>query len=282
MKQYHLQKKIPVAGFILAAFFCLLLPSQVFGENTEAAPVQQTYREPATGIEMILVAGGCFEMGCGDWMKLDYCDSNATPSHQVCVEPFWMAKFEVTQAQWEKVMGNNPSDYKGGPDNPVEMVSWNDIQVFLERLNGMSESSLRFRLPTEEEWEYGARSGGKYEKYAGGNSEEAGLWHHYSSETFHKKGIQSWPVGQKNPNGLGLYDMGGNVSEWTSNLYRKNYEMQEPEENPLEKIKGKFRVFRGASYSDYPRRKFTTWRKKSAETWECYDLGFRLAADKEK
>ena len=206
-------------------------------------------------------------MGCGEWMGLDYCDSNATPSHQVCVDPFWIAKFEVTQAQWEKVMGNNPSDYKGLPNNPVEQVTWTDTQVFLEKLNDMSDGTLHFRLPTEEEWEFAARSGGKYEKYAGGNS----------PETFHKLSKESWPVGQMEPNGLGLYDMSGNVSEWTSNLYRKNYATNTFEEDP---IKGKIRVYRGGSYTNKPRRKLTTFRKKSLETWWCNDLGFRLAADK--
>lgn len=279
MKCSHFQKFAPVVFFIVSVLV-FMRPSQVLSEGSMTAKTQITYNEPSTGIELVFVEGGCFEMGCGDWMEIDYCDSNAIPSHQVCIDSFWMGKFEVTQAQWEKVMGNNPSDYKGGPNHPVEMVSWNAIEVFLEKLNAISDGSLVFRLPTEEEWEYAARSGGKQEKYAGGNSEEAGLWHQYSSDTFHKKGIQSWPVGQKNPNGLGLYDMSGNVSEWTSTLYRKNYNTEEPEENALEKTRGKYRVFRGGSYSNYPRRKLTTWRKKSAETWECYDLGFRLAADK--
>jgi formylglycine-generating enzyme required for sulfatase activity len=278
MKHCHLQKLASVVVFLIPVLV-FLLPSQVFSEDTETAPVQQTYKEPSTGIELVFVEGGCFEMGCGDWMDLDFCDSNATPSHQVCVEPFWIGKFEVTQAQWEKVMGTNPSDYKGGPDHPVEMVSWNAVQIFLEKLNGMNDGSLVFRLLTEEEWEYAARSGGKHEKYAGGNSPDGDLWHKYSRDTFNK-GSQTWPVGQKNPNGLGLYDMSGNVSEWTSNQYRINYETSDPMKNPQEEMKGKYRVFRGGSYSNYPRRKLTTWRKKSAEAWECYDLGFRIAADK--
>lgn len=279
MIQYHLYKAVSVTITSISVL-AFLLPFQAFSKETKSAPVDQTYREPVTGIELVLVDGGCFEMGCGKWMDMEYCDSNAIPSHQVCVAPFWMGKYEVTQAQWEKIMGMNPSDYKGGPDHPVEMVSWNEIQVFVEKLNAMSGSSLQFRLPTEEEWEYAARSGGKNEKYAGGNNPDSDLWHQYNRETFSSKGIQTWPVGQKNPNGLGLYDMSGNVSEWVSNEYRKNYQAEEPEINPMEKTKGKYRVFRGGSYSNYPRRKLTTWRKKSAESWECYDLGFRLAADK--
>jgi len=131
------------------------------------------------------------------------------PSHKVCVNDFYLGIYEVTQGQWEKVMGNNPSSFKKGNNYPVERVSWEDVQQFIHRLN--SQTGRKYRLPTEAEWEYAARSGGKQEKYAGTNQE--GELKEYAWFTANSD-FQTHPVGQKRPNGLGIYDMIGNVSEW--------------------------------------------------------------------
>ena len=260
-------------------FIMIAVLSWPLSASSDEIQNMQTFVDPFSGVEIVLVKGGCFEMGCGDWM-ID-CEENEKPAHRVCVEPFWIGKYEVTQEQWTKVMGENPSDYKGGDQNPVEMVSWNDIQVFLARVNEKSDVKIKFRLPTEAEWEYAARSGGKKEIYAGGNSVQDGLWHEFKwgKEQSFDQGIQSWPVGEKKPNGLGLYDMSGNVSEWCSDLYLQNYETATPEKNPYEEKKGKYRVYRGGSYSNFLNRRRTTWRTKAEESWRCYDLGFRVAAD---
>ena len=115
-------------------------------------------------------------------------DADEKPVHEVCVDDFYLGKYEVTQGQWEKVMGNNPSCFKGR-DNPVEMVSWNDVQQFIDRLN--SQSDRKYRLPTEAEWEYAARSGGKREKYSG-TSQEGELdqyaWYDKNSEEQNSSG----------------------------------------------------------------------------------------------
>ena len=124
------------------------------------------------------------------------------------------------------VMGNNPSRFKGG-DRPVEQVSWKDVQQFISRLN--EQSGQKFRLPTEAEWEYAARSGGRREKYAGTSQEgELGQYAWY----FVNSGSQTHPVGEKRPNGLSLYDMSGNVWEWCADWYGENSYQGSPINNP--------------------------------------------------
>jgi formylglycine-generating enzyme required for sulfatase activity len=161
------------------------------------------------------------------------------PEHEVCLSSFFLGRFEVTQKQWQSVMGKNPSRFKEcGPACPVENVSWLDIQEFLKRLN--KKSNKHFRLPTEAEWEYAARSGGKKEKFAGGNSKlEALAWYQDNS------GNRTHPVGQKQPNGLGLYDMSGNVWEWVQDWHGPEYYGQSPRNNPQGPASGLCRVVRG-------------------------------------
>ncbi len=106
--------------------------------------------DPVTGMKFAWVPKGCYQMGCGNWTS--DCSSDEKPVHDVCLDGFWIGKYEVTQDQWEKVMGNNPSYFKKGRDYPVEKVSWDDVQQFIAKLNSKS-SGVSFRLPTEAEWE---------------------------------------------------------------------------------------------------------------------------------
>ena len=166
-------------------------------------------------------------------------------------------------------MGNNPSEFKG-PNNPVENVSWNDCQEFISKLNALPEvkaSGLTFRLPTEAEWEYACRAGssGDYGKLADGTeiteetlSEVA--W--YDDNSGHK----THPVGQKQPNAFGLYDMHGNVWEWCEYLYRAG---------------GSNRVSRGGSWSSSSRDCAASDRGSSDPDFRYYCLGFRLAASQD-
>ncbi len=176
----------------------------------QAAPATvRGFIESSTGMEFVAVNGGCFQMGdnFGDGMA-----DREKPVHEVCVSDFVIGKYEVTQGQWRKLMGSNPSKFNSCGDNcPVEQVSWNDVQQFIQRLN--SQSGRNFRLPTEAEWEFAARSGGKHEKYSGGDNVDAVAWYGDNS------GKMTHPVGQKQANGLGLYDMSGNVWEWVSDWY---------------------------------------------------------------
>jgi sulfatase modifying factor 1 len=204
-------------------------------------------------VPIVFVKGGCFEMGdtFGDG------GIDEKPVHQVCLDDFYIGKFEVTQEQWEKVMGNNPSQIKKGGNYPVENVSWDDAGEFARRLGRMT--GLKWRLPTEAEWEYAARSGGKKLKFAG-TSDERRLddyaWHEGNAD-----GV-THPVGEKKPNGLGLYDMSGNVWEWVQDRYDRDYYRQSAHKNPKGDPFGINRILKGgsartgvgflrASYRDY-------------------------------
>jgi formylglycine-generating enzyme required for sulfatase activity len=200
----------------------------------------------------VSVPGGCFTHKEGQ---------------EFCVSDFRIGKFEVTQAQWESVMENNPSYYLScGDDCPVERVSWDDAQEFINILNAKSGKS--YRLPTEAEWEYACRSVGRNEEYCGGNNYDAVAWQGGNSvDTTHK-------VGTRKPNGLGIYDMSGNVWEWCSDWYGlfSNGKLQDYK-GPAS---GKFRVIRGGSWdfiSDYASSTYRSWNTPDSRS---YSTGFRL------
>jgi len=134
-------------------------------------------------------------------------------------------------------MRNNPSYFKSGGNYPVEHISWNDAQEFITRLNYFGKQ--KFRLPTEAEWEYAARSGGKNEIYAGGDNRDKYTWYLINS-----KG-KPHEVGTKEPNGLGFHDMSGNVSEWCQDVYDAKAYYKHSRKNPLSTSGSIFRVFRG-------------------------------------
>lgn len=223
------------------------------------------FTDLTTGMEFVLVKGGCFSMGSNDG------GSDERPVHEVCVDDFYLGKFEVTQGQWQKVTGSNPSSFKKDDDYPVESVSWDDTQLYLRQLNQKS-SSKSFRLPTEAEWEYAARSGGQQEKYAGGDNVDAVAWYDKNS------GRSTHPVGQKQANGLGLYDVSGNVWEWTGDKYDSDYYGQSPKQNPTGTSVSFFgRVYRGGSWNNEPGGVRSAVRSHDAPTTRYATLGFRLA-----
>ncbi|HJR06700.1 MAG TPA: SUMF1/EgtB/PvdO family nonheme iron enzyme [Pyrinomonadaceae bacterium] len=160
------------------------------------------------GMELVWIPPGSFMMGSENG------DINEKPVHQVTIrEGFYMGKYEVTQAQWRQVMGKNPSAFKGD-SLPVEHVSWNDAQKFIGKLNELNDGFL-YRLPSEAQWEYACRAG-TAEDYAGNLDSIA--WYKDNS------GEQPHPVGQKQANAFGLYDMYGNVWEWCADIWRNNYD----------------------------------------------------------
>lgn len=228
-----------------------------------SVPAGNTATDFVAGIEFVAVPGGCFQMGdnFGDGLPLE------KPLHVVCVDDFAMGKFEVTQAQWQTIMGTNPATFKG-EQNPVESVSWNDIQAFMVKLN--QQSGKTYRLPTEAEWEFSCRSGGKPEKYCGGDKLDALAWEKDNSKK------KTHPVGQKQANGLGLYDMSGNVWEWCADWHEENYYTASPRQNPRGPVSGTSRVFRGGAWDVGPWVARSTSRNGIAPDVRKSNLGFRL------
>jgi formylglycine-generating enzyme required for sulfatase activity len=223
-----------------------------------------TYTDPTTGMEFVFVKGGCYQMGdtFGDGYEFE------KPVHEVCVGDFYIGKYEVTQGQWRKVMGSNPSHFTGCGDNcPVEHVSWDDSQNFLGKLS--EKGGKGYRLPSEAEWEYAARSGGKAEKYSGGNDLDSVAW--YGSNS----GSQTHPVGQKRPNGLGINDMSGNVWEWTGDWYGENYYGSSPRDNPRGASNGQYRALRGGSWYDAPQYARASYRIRGAPSGRGVNNGLR-------
>jgi formylglycine-generating enzyme required for sulfatase activity len=192
----------------------------------------------------------------------------------VTVPDFYIAKYLVTQGQFAAVMKENPSYFKKGNEYPVESVSWNDSKVFIEKLNEKTGGyKFGFRLPTEAEWEYAARSGGKKEKYAGGDDIDKLAWYENNSEwTTH-------PVGGKQPNGLGVYDMSGNVWEWVEDDRHDTYNGAPKDGSAwVNSSRGSYRVLRGGSWYNDSRLCRSAFRLfLSPDGWGDSLLGFRLA-----
>ena len=197
---------------------------------------------------MVYVSGGTFIMGGDD-------SSDQMPTHSVTLSSYYICKYEVTQALWRAVMGSNPSNFKGN-NLPVENVSWYDCQTFIKRLN--SYTGRNFRLPTEAEWEFAARGGNysRHYKYSGSNYIDDVAWYIDNSNK------RPHPVGAKQPNELGLYDMSGNVGEWCSD-WDGSYSFYS-QTNPTGPNSGSFRVHRGgfwrynAKYCRTPERNSKT------------------------
>jgi formylglycine-generating enzyme required for sulfatase activity len=198
-------------------------------------------------------------------------DPDERPVHAVTVHSFCLAKFPVTQSQWQAVMGTNPSGHPG-PDRPVDSVSWEDCQKFLARL--CEKSGMPFRLPTEAEWEYAARSCGRPEKWAGTNrDDEVGAFAWFVGNS---RGT-SQPVGLKRPNRLGLHDMSGNVWEWCQDGYGETYYAHSPQQDPVEAEPRARRVTRGGSWAEDREFLVTVWRGALQPDFRLKTHGLRVA-----
>ncbi|MCG7849835.1 MAG: formylglycine-generating enzyme family protein [ANME-2 cluster archaeon] len=224
-------------------------------------------------MEFVLIPAGQFDMG-SPHREVGRYDTEGPVHHVTIPEPFNMSKYEVTQKQWREVMGSNPMFFEGD-DFPVVLVSWDDVQEFIRRLNE-KEGTDNYRLPSEAEWEYAARAG-TTTQYSFGDDEsylDEYAWFMYNS------GNNIHPVGQKQPNSWGLYDMHGNVHEWVQDEFHDSYYGAPRDGSAWEDGSGAGLIFRGGCYIDNP------WRCRSANRGgiisdNCYsyregNLGFRL------
>jgi formylglycine-generating enzyme required for sulfatase activity len=214
--------------------------------------------------QMIYVEEGTFMIGSNDGYD------NQKPIHEVTLSRFYIGQFTVTQKEWEAVMGSNPSEDQG--DNlPITHVSWNDVQEFIAKLN--LQTDMQYRLPTEAEWEYAARGGNQSNgfEYAGSNNVDEVAWHRGNcNDTL-------FPIGQKKPNELGLYDMSGNVFEWCEDWYG-DYPST-PQMNPKGPDTGKWRILRGGSWDDHSQYCRINYRSNLDPNARYNFIGFRLAHD---
>ena len=275
------------------------------------------WTDPLSGIEFVWVDKGCFPMGSPSGDKERGPDEG--PMHDVCVDGFWLGKYEVTQNQFKKFAVKagyrTEAEKKGGcyvwigskrqrkpkanwknpnhlqeADSTVVCVSWNDAGNFAGWLNNQY-TGIKFRLPTESEWEYAARAGSNTNRYWGNNPAEACEYANVADLTA-KKSWPSWPthncddgfkttapVGSFKPNDFGLHDMLGNVWEWCQDWYSySSYYKKSPRKNPMGPKTGKNRVFRGGSWNHDPRHVRLAARARISQKSSTDFIGFRLVA----
>ena len=211
--------------------------------------------------DMIRIEADCFTMGSEEFVVEE-------PEHKVCLNPYYLGVYEVTQEKFESVMGYNPSHFKG-TKLPVENVSWPEADAYCRTFEG--------RLPTEAEWEYAARAGSTTAFPWGWDMDDTYAWHRSNSQNI------THPVGQKKANRLGLYDMNGNVWEWVGDWYREDYyetsALSKPADNPLGPTTGQFVILRGGSFEDEAFFLRSASRYWYPPTLKHFNLGFRCAAN---
>lgn len=255
-------------------FFSILLMTFVAftatAQSTATCPTKgENITITANGVmfTMVFVKGDTFTMGATAEQG-SKADADEKPAHSVTLSDYYIGETEVTQALWMAVMGeNNPSEYKG-PGLPVELVSWEDCDFFIDKLNALT--GMKFRLPTEAEWEYAARGGNKSHgyKYAGSNDIASVAWYESNSDE------KTHPVKLKAPNELGLYDMTGNVWEWCFDGYGPY--SSAPQTNPQGIDDAEANSSRGGSYINSPDDSRVSARSYSPG-YISSGLGFRLA-----
>ncbi len=268
------------------------LPEKSSGDSTPAIAAAPDVAAPKFSREdMVWVPEGTFMMGS------EKGDNDEKPIHQVTVDGFYISRTEVTQKDFELVMGVNPSNFKDCPTCPVEKVSWFDAILYCNartKAAGSQDTVYRytsktgkpgmdlvleeigsdlrkkgFRLPTEAEWEYACRAGGSTKYFWGNSMDEGYVWDQTNS------GQKTHPVGRKKPNGFGLFDMNGNVWEWCNDWYGTNYEGNIGIQNPQGPASGMYRVFRGGSWLNDDVNFRSTIRKASSPSVRDFNIGFR-------
>jgi formylglycine-generating enzyme required for sulfatase activity len=243
----------------------LLLSAGVDSATPDALP--KVIKSEKSGLEMVFVQGGMFTMGGHDHVDdggpQGGADIDECP-HTVTVRDFLIGKYEVTQADWTAIMGHNPSYFPENPECPVEQVSWDDVQEYIRRSN--IKLSEKYRLPTEEEWEFAARGGLKSKdyRYSGSNNPGEVAW--YAQDSHGKP----HPVGMLLPNELGIYDMSGNIWEWCSDF-------KHPYPCDLTGKTFDSRILRGGTWANDANSVRVRDRNGRNASTRLHTLGFRLA-----
>ena len=248
------------------------------GETVSIREIGHVWLEMFTNMEFVWIPGGLFTMGVAEESLGRKADE--MPEHTVQLDGFWMGKYPVTWGKWRRIMGDYPPGLfmKSKSNHPVERVTWMDVQKFLDRLVRMIGPHHRYRLPTEAEWECGARAG--MQRLPSPSEDSLDAWAALIEEQAwfrnNARG-QTQLVGEKKPNPWGLHDMLGNVWEWTSDFYQENYYRESPKKNPCgPRIMGKMRVVRGGGWGSAARECWPTQRHRVASQSSSAMLGFRL------
>lgn len=234
-----------------------------------------SYEVTLADIDFVLLKPGQFTMGNAR------AASGVPEDERLAVKvtiskPFFMSQYEITQGQWKEVMGDNPSRHRLGDNHPVENVSWEDCQRFLKRLNSGEESRVYFRLPTESEWEYACRAGSSADFEQGNKVSDLQrvAWFEDNSNEKHQ------PVGKKQPNAWGLYDMLGNVYEWCEDCYADSYDRHpRNEEAWIHPNEYGTRVRRGGSFSQPSKNCRVSFRGSGKTDNQREDVGLRIVAE---
>lgn len=283
---------LPAYGKGILHLFCIFALPQLYSSIgmrkivlflALAIAAPKAFCQKDLSVQMVFVKGGTFFMGNDDPEYPSPEFENEHPLHRVSQGDFFISKYEITNGLYKRLMGVFPPAYNGVDygnkyceDCPVVMMSWDDVQDFIKRLN--EKTGKNYRLPTETEWEYAAK-GGKYSeghKFAGGDKLNAVGW-------FGKKKGTTNPIGQKLPNELSIYDMSGNVAEWCQDWYEENYYKTTIDAvNPKGPSSGTYRVVRGGSFFDVGDMCRVVNRHKLEPNTRRWDLGFRLCLDAEK
>ncbi len=258
-----------VAQMVLPLAFCILAGGALGAEvSSPATGTTGRVESPAIpAMEFVPVPGGCYQMGTEKGEK------HERPVHKVCLTDFEIGKFEVTQAQWKALMGGNPSNFVACGDNcPVDQVSWNDAQAFIQKLN--TSTGRRHRLPSEAEWEYACRSGGKQDQYPSNEVDKIAWGQENSNQTTHG-------VGLKMPNDFGIHDMNGNVWEWVQDAFTTPYTTDAVQNNPVIN-QGEHRVLRGGSWNGKANYVRCSIRNRTPTDRRYFTIGFRIVRELER
>ena len=241
----------------------VLLITTFVSAIAQAEPAAGTpWTEPTTGMEFVWVPGGCFNQGATNGKDKEQ------PIHQVCVKGFYLGKYEVTQEQYQKLMGSDPSEFKGAK-RPVEKVSWVDAEAAAQKM--AVQSKTKIGLPSESQWEYACRAGEQQDVYCGAGDIGGLAWYSENSDdTTHD-------VGGKRPNAWNLHDMTGNVWEWTQDCYHDSYDGAPKDGSAWTTGDCDDRVTRGGGWNRAASRARFSYRGGDGAEHRDDNIGFRLA-----